>query len=111
MSLHTASLISEKRFSCPPAAVHFAGVEKGIDMKETNPKMEFAVGDCGAVYLSSKDEISISFLAWQCDVDDIPMHKLSENAEIVDIGPLTPEQAYMLGKALSMVAKRQGISD
>lgn len=34
MSLHTASLISEKRISCPPAAVQFAGVEKGIDMTE-----------------------------------------------------------------------------
>lgn len=32
MGLHTASLISEKRFSCPPAAVHFAGVEEEIDM-------------------------------------------------------------------------------
>ena len=33
MSLHTARVIPEKRISCPPAAVHFAGVEKGIDMK------------------------------------------------------------------------------
>jgi hypothetical protein len=35
MSLHTARVIPEKRFSCPPAAVHFAGVEKEIDMKLT----------------------------------------------------------------------------
>lgn len=33
MSLHTARVIPEERFSCPPAAVHFAGVEKEIDME------------------------------------------------------------------------------
>ena len=33
MSLHTARVIPEKRFSCPPAAVHFAGVEEEIDME------------------------------------------------------------------------------
>jgi hypothetical protein len=32
MSLHTARVIPEKRFSCPPADVHFAGVEKEIEM-------------------------------------------------------------------------------
>lgn len=35
MSTHTARVIPEKRYSCPPADVHLAGVEKGIDMKLT----------------------------------------------------------------------------
>jgi len=35
MGLHTARVIPEKRISCPPAAVQFAGVEKGIDMKQS----------------------------------------------------------------------------
>lgn len=35
MGLHTARVIPEKRISCPPADVHFAGVEEEIDMKLT----------------------------------------------------------------------------
>lgn len=42
MGLHTARVIPEKRFSCPPAAVHFAGVEKEIDMGSNLDEMVVA---------------------------------------------------------------------
>ena len=111
MSLHTARVIPEKRFSCPPAAVHFAGVEEEIDMKDNTPKLEFAIGDCAAVSIGADDEINLSFLAWQCSMNKVPMHKFNENAELVDVGPITPEQAYLLGKSLLLAAKHQGISE
>lgn len=40
MGLHTARVIPEKRFSCPPAAVHFAGVEKEVDMLKIMHQIE-----------------------------------------------------------------------
>ena len=43
MSSHTARVIPEKRFSCPPAVVLFAGVEKEIDMFKNMHEIEIEV--------------------------------------------------------------------
>lgn len=110
MSLHTARVIPEKRFSCPPAAVHFAGVEKEIDMGNIN-RFEFVVGDFGGVYVSDEDELSMALDSTLCSFEGVEVTAIDENCELVDVGPITPEQAYMLGKALLAAAKARGISD
>lgn len=108
MSLHTARLITEKLTSHQPADVHFSGVSKGIDMAE---KREFIVGDCGSVEILPTQEIVLNFLPYMVEIDGIEISDLSENAEIVEVAPLTAEQAYLLGKALLMVARLNGISE
>lgn len=53
--LHTATVIPEKRISCPPAAVHFAGVEKEIDMFKRMHEIEVEALGNGVVAIRQGD--------------------------------------------------------
>lgn len=50
MGLHTARVIPEERFSCPPAAVHFAGVKEEIDMDKAEISTEQMLSDLKAAF-------------------------------------------------------------
>ncbi len=111
MSLHTARVIPEKRFSCPPAAVHFAGVEEEIDMKHEIDELEFTVGDCAGVYVSTEGRLSMSIKAHLCSFGGVALTVIDEDCDLVDVDQITPAQAYMLGRALLAAAKAQGVGE
>lgn len=111
MSLHAARLIAEKRISHPPAAVLFSGASKGIDMTK---EYEFIVGDCGSVRTNADGFIDMEFLPVDVCIDGELLFEMKspiKDAEIVGVHNISPEQAYLLGRALLMAAKFQGISE
>lgn len=108
MSLHTARVAPEKLTPHQPAAVQFVRISNEVDMVE---KREFIVGDCGSVEILPTQEIVLNFLPYMVEIDGIEISNLSANAQIVEVAPLTAEQAYLIGKALLMAAKLQGISE
>lgn len=80
-------------------------------MEET-PRFEFIVGDCAGVFVSTGDRISISVKAWLCKIDgSVEVNTMDPACDLIEIGPVTPEQSYMLGKALLAAAKTQGIGE
>lgn len=75
---------------------------------------EFIVGDCGQVSPEERvgEEISLTFLPHLVNIDGLDLHDLSMgDATVVTIGPIKPEQAYLLGKSLLMAAKMRGVSE
>lgn len=109
MSLHTARLITEKLTSHQPADVHFSGVSKGIDMGKDY--FEFIVGDCGSVRGLASGNLELTFLAGHATIDGEDVLKLVEESALVEISDISPESAYLLGRALLMAAKMKGISE
>lgn len=111
MILHTATVAPEKLTSHQPAAVHFCGVSKGIDMEKTK---RFIVGDCGEVRTEEfAGGVMISFIDYMVDLGGKAISEIPsiEGIGVVDVGPLSPEQAYLLGKSLLMAAKINGVSE
>lgn len=76
---------------------------------------EFIVGDCGQVYQEAAKDASISmtFLPYLVDIDgrDFESEEALRDAELINISPISPEQAYLLGKALLFAAKANGVSE
>lgn len=111
MVMHTDRVAPEEQISHLPAAVPFMWESIGIDMKKD---FSFIVGDCGEVRTAVDiDSVVLTFLAYIADIDGKGVEDISgmEDVEIITIGPINTEQAYMLGKALLMAAKLNGISE
>lgn len=81
MSLHTARVIPEKRYSCPPAAVQFAGVEKGIDMD-----LKKLTQDCVAARSAAIKACGESDDGGTCNLDAtfLPLEKGVRSSPVVD---------------------------
>ncbi|CUR81885.1 hypothetical protein BN2910_52140 [Achromobacter xylosoxidans] len=82
---------------------------------EMNKSFDFIVGDCGQVYqeVGKESQISLTFLPYLVDIDgrNFEDEPAIRDAMVVNIGPITPEQAYLLGKSLLLAAKANGVSE
>lgn len=107
---HTARVIPEKQTSHLPAAVLLCGVSKGIDM---TTQREFLVAEDSYVRINSDGFIDMDFAPFHATVDGKLIFEVTEQdvtkVDVVSIANLSPEQAYLMGKALLMAAKLQGV--
>lgn len=76
---------------------------------------EFLVAENSYVRINMDGNIDLDFAPFHASVDGKILFEATQeeilNAGFVSIGNFSPEQAYLIGKALLVAAKAQGISE